>query len=129
MADLTGEQASSPIRIVGSTELNVAGVSPSGKLCTENKIEGTPVQGNITAGLAAIVARVDGANLADRTKIIIYNRTANKILYWSFSAAMTTANAFAMAGGAIMTIDLSDTTNIYLIGETANMTVTVAECL
>jgi hypothetical protein len=130
MADLDSDQRSSPVRIIGGDEAYSALVNAQGKLSIKDAIRGQPLQADITlSNVTPSIARVGVANLAARTRLYIYNRTANKVIYWGFRADLTANNSFVIPGGALLILPVNEQPLVYLLSQDLNQIATIAEAL
>lgn len=124
--------ATSTLQSTGNTSLN----SIDTKLNTYNNSiavtdisNNSAVNGAVTVTNAATAINVGGSNLANRKNITIYNNSATpgNILYYGFSAGVTTANGFPLARNTSVSFELGPNVTVYLISATGSHNVRVVE--
>ena len=89
-------------------------------------INGGGVQGAITVGTSAVVARVGGSNLTNRISLTVFNNSTATI-YWGYTNAVTTSTGTAIAKGQMFFFSVGSATDIYLIGGVAGLNVRITE--
>ena len=102
--------------------------APNGKLYVDDKIIGQPSQANLTlSNVTPSIAKIGADNLANRSRLIVYNRTANRVIYWGFREDLSSTNSFTIPANSLLSIAVSDSTKVYLLAQDNGLIVTVAE--
>jgi len=132
MADLNDIQAAQSVKIIGSNSSGVeqtpVEANANGKLSVSDISNNGGVNGAITVGTTAVVARVGGLNLANRVSLTIFNNgNGNQTLYWGYSSGVTTANGTPIFPGDLLSLDVGPNTTVYLIGSVAGINTRITE--
>lgn len=132
MADLNDIQAAQSVKIIGSNSSGVEQTpvesNANGKLNVVDISNNGGVNGAITVGTTAVIARVGGSNLANRISLTIFNNgNGNQTLYWGYSSGVTTANGTPIFPGDLLSLDVGPNTTVYLIGSAAGINTRITE--
>jgi hypothetical protein len=131
MADISDINAAQTVKIVGS---DATGVEQTPVASTSNadlqvvdRANTSGVNGNITVGTSAVAARVGGSNLAVRKTLTITN-LGTTIIYWGYSAGVTTANGTPIYKKQMTTWEgIGPAITVYLISASAGNNVRITE--
>lgn len=104
---------------------NAAEVTAEGEVKISSFANLSFVDGNRTINTTEIVANVSGTNLANRKSLIIYNRGAQDIFYGTTGVSDTTG--IAIAKEEVVSLEIGENINIYLVTKTGVATATIQE--
>jgi len=96
MADLPFKESSQLSSLIGMNtsgiETDYVGSTPNNELLSNDVIRTNGVSGVITVTTSPTLAKVGGSAHPNRKFLSVYN-DSNNIIYWSFSASVTTSGA------------------------------------
>ena len=130
MGDLTQEQSTQYVSVTDEGNGNTVSVTGNNKIRTSNSISGSGVTAlrQISNSTPTPARAVVSANLANRNILIITNKVSNRSLYWSFtSTGMNAANSHVIPGDSTLTIQVSDSVDVFLLGDNNNQNVVISE--
>ena len=103
MADLTFNQSSQAVNIVGGDELYAVKVNVNEELQASDIITQSGLFGALTVGTSAVEIKVGATLLANRKMVTIYNNS-NTTMYWGYSNAVTTATGTPLNKGEFLSL-------------------------
>jgi hypothetical protein len=129
MADLSVVDRADFVKLVGSDpiggETTPIKSSLNGDIATSDIADNSGVDGSLSVGTTALAARVGGANLANRKLLII--QAIGGVIYWGFSASVTTATGKRIEKGATTFLPFGPNTTVYLIAAGAGNDTRIGE--
>jgi hypothetical protein len=129
MADLSPKDSASSTKLVGATpdgtETNYVNVTAEGEIKTSNFANVAFVDANITVSTTEILASATGTNLANRKTLVIFNR-GNRVIYYGTTGVSSTTG-IAIQADELISFDIGENINIYLVTSNGTSSVTIQE--
>ena len=129
MADLDESQSSQSVKLIGAgsdgIETNYVDVTAEGEIKTSSFANVAFLDANISVSTTEILANVAGTNLPNRKTLVIFNRGNREIFYGTTGVSSTTGIAIQV--DELITFDVGENINIYLITNNGTSTVTIQE--
>ncbi len=120
MGDLSVVDRAEFVKLVGSDptggETTPVKASLNGELQSSDIANNGGVDGAISVGTTAVIAKVGASNLANRKLLII--QALGGTLYWGFTSGVTTATGRRIEKGAVAYLPFGPNTTVYLIAST-----------
>jgi len=129
LADLDESQSSQSVKLIGAgsdgIETNYVDVTAEGEIKTSSFANVAFLDANISVSTTEILANVAGTNLPNRKTLVIFNRGNREIFYGTTGVSSTTGIAIQV--DELITFDVGENINIYLITNNGTSTVTIQE--
>jgi len=129
LADLDESQSSQSVKLIGAgsdgIETNYVDVTAEGEIKTSSFANVAFLDANISVSTTEILASVAGTNLPNRKTLVIFNRGNREIFYGTTGVSSTTGIAIQV--DELITFDVGENINIYLITNNGTSTVTIQE--
>jgi len=129
LADLDESQSSQSVKLIGAgsdgIETNYVDVTAEREIKTSSFANVAFLDANISVSTTEILANVAGTNLPNRKTLVIFNRGNREIFYGTTGVSSTTGIAIQV--DELITFDVGENINIYLITNNGTSTVTIQE--
>jgi len=130
MADIGDINATEAVRIVGSDSLGAeqtpVSSTSNGDLNIADISNNGGVEGAITVGTSATLAKVGASNLANRKTLTVFNNS-NSTIYWGYTSGITTSTGTPIFKNQLAVWDVGPNTSVYLIAGSAGNNVRITE--
>lgn len=129
MADLTEQQAGGTTKVIGSdltgNETNFLGITDEGELKVASFPNLSYISSVKTINTIESIGAVGVSNLSNRKSLSIYNKGAQDIYYGPTGVTDTTG--IPIFKDEVLSLDIGDGVDLYLVTKTGSATVIVQE--